>query len=43
MSQGKKTRLVLTIWDTPGADEFADMRELDYRNADVAVMVYSIN
>ena len=40
---GVKTKLILTIWDTPGADEFANMRELDYKNADVAVMVYAID
>ena len=40
---GNKTRLILTIWDTPGADNFDDMRELDYKGADVAVMVYAID
>tara|TARA_B110000285_G_C14596904_1_gene368902 strand:- start:234 stop:467 length:234 start_codon:yes stop_codon:yes gene_type:complete len=40
---GTKTKLVLNIWDTPGADEFGNMLELDYKGADVAVMVYSID
>ena len=41
---GKSQRkLVLNIWDTPGGDEYGNMKDLDYTGADVAVMVYSID
>ena len=35
--------LNLNIWDTPGGEEFNNMKDLDYKGADVAVMVYSID
>ena len=33
----------MNIWDTPGADEFGNLRELDFKGADVAVLVYAID
>jgi len=35
--------LTLKIWDTPGGDQFANMRDLDYSGADVCILVYSID
>merc|ERR1719183_109405 len=35
--------LHLNIWDTPGGEEFNNMKDLDYQGADVAVLVYSID
>ena len=31
------------IWDTPGGDHFTKVNAQDYMNADVIVMVYSID
>ena len=39
----QKQQLCLNIWDTPGAEEFANLRDHDYRGADVCIMVYSID
>ena len=33
----------MKIWDTPGGDHFTQINKLDYENADVVIMVYSID
>ena len=33
----------MNVWDTPGGDEFAHMRDLDYEGADACIMVYCID
>ena len=33
----------LDIWDTPGGDHFAKVQSADYMNADIVIMVYSID
>ena len=35
--------LEMQVWDTPGGDHFAKVNAQDYMNADVVVMVYSID
>ena len=35
--------LEMSIWDTPGGDHFTKVNSQDYMNADVIVMVYSID
>ena len=37
------TEMKLNIWDTPGGDHFARVNAADYMNADVVIMVYSID
>ena len=41
--KGKPVKLTLNVWDTPGGDEFAHMRDLDYEGADACIMVYCID
>ena len=33
----------LNIWDTPGGDHFCKANAEDYINADIVIMVYSID
>ena len=33
----------MNVWDTPGGDQFAHMRDLDYEGADACIMVYCID
>ena len=40
---GEEKRITLKIWDTPGGPEFKHIREIDYKAADVALLVYSID
>ena len=35
--------LNLKVWDTPGGDNFANNRSIDYAHADVILLVYSID
>ena len=40
---GIESQLTLNIWDTPGGDQFGNLRDNDYLNADACIMVYAID
>ena len=42
-SLDNEKRVTLKLWDTPGGPEFKNIRELDFKGADVAILVYSID
>ena len=41
--KGEQATLTLNVWDTPGGDQYSNMRDLDFNGADACIMVYSID
>jgi GTPase SAR1 family protein len=42
--QDGEVAITLKIWDTPGAAEFGPgTKDIDYANADIVILVYSID
>ena len=41
--KGENLSLTFKIFDTPGNDNFSAMRDLDFSNADVVILIYSID
>ena len=35
--------LILKLWDTPGGETYKHLRDIDYANAEVVILVYSID
>ena len=43
MLRGQQTKMTLNVWDTPGGDQYSNMRDLDFNGADACIMVYCID